>query len=366
MDYKISTIVPVYNCEKYLSQCIESLINQTYKKIEIIIIDDGSTDNSLNIIKQYAERDSRIKWFHQENKGGNFALNFGITKATGDLIHFLDSDDYIELNAYEIIANEFINHPEIDSCLFGFKTTDKDNNISSGVNILKEEYLSLYRNSVALIWFYSAQWGKVTKKELIINNKIKFDDTLFGYDVLFHLSIIKYAKKVVMLPNQFIYYRVGNQNSSSGALTRSRNYDIHLQCFNHCVKLYEDLPKNIYYENVCRQFEICINYFKNSLEEYKLNNYFIIRDFINKLSNESIESIISNKKTKQLYYSILDFSYINSVINSKNNQLANNTIKINSLENEINILKNEITTIKSSRCYKFAKKLANIKRKFIK
>ena len=102
---KISIIVPVYNTEKYLSKCLNSLIKQTYKDIEIIVVNDGSKDKSLEIAKKIAKQDNRIKVFNKENGGLSSARNFGIEKASGEYIGFVDSDDYIKENMFEILYN---------------------------------------------------------------------------------------------------------------------------------------------------------------------------------------------------------------------------------------------------------------------
>ena len=101
MEEKISVIVPIYNTEEYLEKCINSIINQTYRNLEIILINDGSTDNSLNICKEFEKKDSRIKVISQKNQGVAYTRNVGLSNATGDYIAFVDSDDYIKLNFYE-------------------------------------------------------------------------------------------------------------------------------------------------------------------------------------------------------------------------------------------------------------------------
>ncbi len=106
---KISIIVPIYNVENYLSRCLESIINQTYKNLEIILINDGSTDSSSEICNKYSIIDSRIKVIHKKNAGASVARNLGIKIATGDYIAFIDSDDYVELNMYETLYNNLIN-----------------------------------------------------------------------------------------------------------------------------------------------------------------------------------------------------------------------------------------------------------------
>ena len=105
MKKKVSIIIPVYNVEKFLDDCLQSIINQTYKFLEIIVVNDGSTDNSYNICKQYAEKDKRIKLFSKKNGGLSDARNYGIRHAKGDFIFFLDSDDLIQKNTIEIMIN---------------------------------------------------------------------------------------------------------------------------------------------------------------------------------------------------------------------------------------------------------------------
>ena len=101
MDKLISVIVPIYNVEKYLTKCIESIINQTYKNLEIILVDDGSPDKSPIICDEYAKKDNRIKVIHKKNGGLSDARNYGMSLATGEYISFIDSDDYIDEEMYE-------------------------------------------------------------------------------------------------------------------------------------------------------------------------------------------------------------------------------------------------------------------------
>ena len=110
MNSLISVIVPVYNVEDYLDRCIESIINQTYKNLEIILVDDGSTDSSGKKCDEYALRDGRIKVFHKENGGVSSARNMGLDIATGDYIGFVDSDDLLEHNMYEMLLNNAEKH----------------------------------------------------------------------------------------------------------------------------------------------------------------------------------------------------------------------------------------------------------------
>ena len=120
----ISLIIPVYNTSKYLRECLDSVINQSYKNLEIIIINDGSTDNSLDIINEYKEKDGRIKVLDIPNSGGGNARNKGLDIATGDYIGFVDSDDSIELKMYEIMMKEIIkNNVEMSICDYSLSST---------------------------------------------------------------------------------------------------------------------------------------------------------------------------------------------------------------------------------------------------
>ena len=113
---KLSIIVPVYNSEKFLNKCINSLINQTIKNIEIILINDGSSDNSLNICNEFAKKDSRIKVFSQENSGQATARNVGLDNATGEYITFTDADDWVDPDYYEKLLNTALNHNADVAC----------------------------------------------------------------------------------------------------------------------------------------------------------------------------------------------------------------------------------------------------------
>ena len=110
MGDKISVIIPVYNVEKYLDKCIMSVINQSYKNLEIIIVDDGSTDNSRVLCDKYAKIDNRIKVFHKKNGGLSDARNFGLKHATGEFIAFLDSDDWVDKDLYKILYDNIFKY----------------------------------------------------------------------------------------------------------------------------------------------------------------------------------------------------------------------------------------------------------------
>ena len=194
----ISVIVPIYNVEKYLSKCIDSIINQTYKYLEIILVNDGSTDDCKNICDDYKKKDSRIIVFHQENKGLSSAKNKGLELATGDLIGFVDGDDYIEPTMYEKLLNNMHKYnSDMSICDFNniINNIKKSNKINS--NILefqtsgKEKYNNMY-NSYSIIAFVS--WNKFYKKELFYN--VRYPNGKYYEDVNSICNILNEAKSI--------------------------------------------------------------------------------------------------------------------------------------------------------------------------
>lgn len=147
---KISAIVPVYNSEKYVEQCIESILSQTYQDWELILVDDGSKDNSLSILQEYANRDTRIHVIHQENKGPGIARNVGVDYATGDYIVFIDSDDRVYKDYFNLLSNK-----KEDVVFIDVNQVDKNG------NIIKKEYMSSYNNLSKDVFLRQQMTGKI-------------------------------------------------------------------------------------------------------------------------------------------------------------------------------------------------------------
>ena len=176
----ISVIVPVYNVEKYLNRCIHSILKQTYKNFELILVNDGSTDNCGKICDEYSKKDNRIKVIHKDNGGLSDARNTGIESASGEYIMFVDSDDYISSKMVEILYKSIIEN-ESDMALCNFTYVNEfgdeleDRNIKSPINNeILTSYDALYRLSASKGWYYVVAWNKLYKKEL-------FDTIRFPY-----------------------------------------------------------------------------------------------------------------------------------------------------------------------------------------
>ena len=203
----ISIIIPIYNVEKYLEECIESVINQTYKNLEIILVDDGSTDRCLEICKKYEKQDNRIKVIHQENAGVSVARNVGIDFSTGQYIGFLDSDDFIEKDMYEqLYKNLKAEKADIAGCDYyiynTFKATKSDI-LTKKKSVMTTEEALIKMNE--LRGFGVGVWNKLYKRKLL--NGIRFPIGKRGEDWFIIYKIIDKAKKIVYNPNAKYYYR---------------------------------------------------------------------------------------------------------------------------------------------------------------
>ena len=209
---KVSIIIPVYNIEKYLSICLDSVINQSYKNIEIILIDDGSTDNSGKICDDYSKLDKRIIAYHQDNSGVSFARNNGIKKATGEYITFIDSDDLIHPDYVKKLVSNLDN----DTLSIGLIEKFQDNVVFSSNN---DERLELDKNNLIELCkmsLFNTPCCKLYKASILKNNKVYFDTKLsLGEDLLFNLDYLKYVKKAVVAKQNLYYYRRGNLNTLS-------------------------------------------------------------------------------------------------------------------------------------------------------
>lgn len=233
MEIKVSVIVPAYNVKKYIGRCLESLINQTLKEIEIIVINDGSTDSTGDIIESYAKKDSRIKYIEQDNKGLAGARNRGLLEAKGNYINHLDGDDFVEKDYYKSI----IEYAEENNCDFVVSDFYKD----YGTRIEYKEDLSLDENNYILGKDYIEEifkgngypnvWDKIIKKELYTKNKIKFKEGIFlGEDILTILRLAYFAKKVGKLNRAYVHYvQHEMQGTSKGKLGDKIN-DLYLVC----------------------------------------------------------------------------------------------------------------------------------------
>lgn len=203
----ISVIVPVYNIERYLPRCIDSILDQTYKNWEAIFINDGSTDNSLIILEKYKKRDERIKIIDKKNAGSGAARNDGIESSKGEYIAFLDSDDWYEKNFLEKLYNNLIeNNSDVAMC--NPKMTYDNITKNKKINTYFFNEIELNKTPEKILWILAMPvvWNKLYKKEIIIKNRIKFPNCSFCEDVEFLYKTFLYVNKVSKVEDTLYNY----------------------------------------------------------------------------------------------------------------------------------------------------------------
>ena len=245
---KVSVIIPVYNVEKYLRECLDSVANQTVKDIEIICVNDCSTDTSLKILEEYASRDSRIKILSNvQNIHAGLSRNKGISCANGQYIYFMDADDFLELNAFEKVIEILDQNYDIDFCMFNKILVDQ----TTQERTPKNYFISNYANQkifdrslrVNLLYAEVPAWLKIYRKSFLENNNILFDDLKCANDRFFFINTVLKYQKAYLLDEYLIYHRINVENSL--VTQRYKNFDCMYKSFRKVKKLAAKEPIEI-------------------------------------------------------------------------------------------------------------------------
>ena len=245
---KISVIVPVYNVEKYIDKCLKSLVNQTLKDIEIIVVNDGSPDKSQNIIDKYTKKYSNVKSYIKKNGGISEARNFGLKYAKGEYIAFVDSDDYVDSTMFEKLYKKAVEGlfdiVECNLCM-----VDENGNLIKNVYpTLDYDIYHIQQKKEYMVDMYTSVWNKIYKKNLFDCN-VRFKKNVWYEDIEFLYKIIPYVNSIGFT-NENLYYYV----QRSGSITKT--YDDRLFCFidnwNGIVEFYK---KNKFYDKYYNELE---------------------------------------------------------------------------------------------------------------
>lgn len=336
---EISVIIPVFNVEKYLNECLDSICNQTFEDIEIICVNDGSTDNSLVILEEYASKDSRIKIISQQNQGLAASRNCGFAHSIGKYVYFIDSDDYLELDALKKLYNNAISNNS-DMVMFKFQKVDDFRNVHrrgvafnidrffgdidySNFTFTYKEVKSQVMNSA-----FSACL-KLYKKEFVDSLDFTFPVGLNFEDVPVHVKVMIEAERISFVPESLYNYR---SNPDSILNSSANGFDIF-----KVIDLVEDyLKSNDYYDE-----------FENEFISFKIAQILIYLkteksdDYFNKTKHEFKKITIKDEKTIRRY-ALNEYNYVlesNSFVeyySKKNNKKSNfNNKKSNSLRKKL-------------------------------
>lgn len=284
----ISVIVPIYNVEKYINKCVDSIINQTYKNIEIILVNDGSTDNCYNICNEYEKKDNRIKVIHQENSGLSEARNAGIKIAKGEYLAFVDGDDYILEDMLEYLYG-LINetNSEISVCNFiRYWNDDKkivDYDITRKKIVLNKEKAlkEILKNDL----LKSFAWNKLYKKSLFKN--VKYPKGMKMEDVATTYKLISNSEKVVIgkVPKYYYIQR-------DGSILATKSTSMYIDYYKAVYERYKFIDKK--YPNLEKQN---VNTLINFLIGMNLVNDKKLKEYINKNNtNGLLKEIVNTKK----------------------------------------------------------------------
>lgn len=252
---KIGVVVPVYNVEKYLSKCIESIINQTYKNLEIILVNDGSTDESGCICDKYAGLDKRIKVIHQKNLGPAYARYEGVSLAESDYITFVDADDWLDIKTYETVAKYL--EDDVDMVAFGliryredgFKIYEKNNIDANDYQhrAIQEKIIPtmLWDADLHACGIDASLWSKVAKKYLWLEQleKVKDLQIHYGEDVAVIYPMIRNMHHIVIIEHCFYYHRQRENGKYPSYLTTDNFYKNLLKLYDYLRDSFKDRPQ---------------------------------------------------------------------------------------------------------------------------
>ena len=283
---KVSVIIPVYNVEKYLKKCLDSLINQTYSNLEIIVVNDGSTDNSSKIIKEYVKKYKNIINIDIDNHGQGYARNLGLKKATGDYIMFLDSDDYLDLTIIEKLINN-IKDSDLAVCNL-YK-------VINGQNELFVNYHDFGNNQISLMLSHPGPVAKLYKKEILKN--VKFLENVYYEDLSFTPVVALNTNKVSYVNEELYYYIIHDNSTMNQKKYNSKMDDIfkvidylkdklknYQEEFNYlCIEhlLYSAVLRYVDYPNCQDQLEKINTIIKDI--NWKKNKYYKMKSYKFKL-----------------------------------------------------------------------------------
>lgn len=347
-EIKLSVIIPVFNSEKYLKKCINSVLNQNLQEIEIICIDDGSIDSSFEILKSFSEKDDRIKVYQNDkNSGAGYTRNRGINLAKGEYITFVDSDDWVEPEIYERLYNE-VKLDNLDIVMFPFTTYDENEKI-----FYQEEYYSLatIRNLVKNNIFNRKDlpidkifriavnpFNKLYKRNFIVENNLYFHEGLTFEDNVFFFKVYYFAKKIKIYPMN-LYYRRRHSSSVMGSFGESYIHILELSTIT--IEIFKDMGAYEEYKKELLDWKlrVCYMHFDKIKPEFKelfykkmhedylniKNDEMLYDDFVQVLSEKELERF----NNIVLFESLNEYELnkLNKKLIQENEQLKNKLYK---------------------------------------
>ena len=272
---KVSIIIPVYNRENTIERCLDSILTQTYKNLEVIIINDGSTDRSGEIINAYALKDSRILAITKENSGVSDSRNFGLKSAHGDYIQFADSDDWLPERATELLVEALEKNRSdmviADYCRVRGRQLYQSGAIENAGTLTRAEFAQVMMEK-ASDFYYGVVWNKLYRRKIIKKYKLQFSEELqWCEDFLFNLEYLKYTAKVEVIKEPVYYYVKTKGSLVSTQTTPGNIIRTKLMLYDYYKKLYESL--DLYEDNKLRIQMFLIQSARDKKQKVKKKDY---------------------------------------------------------------------------------------------
>lgn len=282
-DIKLSVIVPIYNMEKYLNRCLDSLVNQTIEDIEIILINDGSTDKSQKIIDEYAKKyNKKIRSYTNKNQGISKTRNFGIDKANGEYIAFIDSDDFVEIDMFEKMYKK-AKRENLDIVVCDYYNYYDQTKTTAIENIINFNNTNLLNDLELIFKINPSPWNKIYKRSLILDSEYRFPENIKYEDLGYIPILLTEANKIGKINKPFNYYLI--RSNSETTTVDKRVYDIF------------------------KILDILFDYFKSKkIEQTREVEYL----FINKLTTYNIQQKYNKEKRVKKDFISKSFEYLNN------------------------------------------------------
>ena len=314
---KVSIIIPVYNAEKYLGKCLESLLSQTLQEMEIICVDDGSSDGSPEILKRFQERDGRVRILTQENQYAGAARNNGMKEAQGEYLLFLDADDFFENTLLEKVYNQG-KKMEADIVLFGAKQyNDKTGIVSPASWYFKRDALprenpfsGKTENTDVFALVTPAPWTKLFRREFVEKQGLSFQGLQNSNDVYFVLTALALAEKITYVDEELVFYRVGMKGSLQGSKS------LHPDCFIEAYAgVYHELQRRGIYERYEEGFmNILLSGCAHNLRT--VTDWELRRRICERMAESEFAEMGLMERREEYFRRKEDFVFVNGILNA--------------------------------------------------
>ena len=323
MKIKVSVIVPVYNVEKFIDKCLNSLVKQSLKEIEIIVVNDGTKDNSQKIIDKYVKKyPDKIKSYIKENGGQGSARNYGLKKATGEYIGYVDSDDFVEKDMYKKLYNKAKeNNYDIVVCgNYNVSEDYQNKNIDAFINNYNTDLENIFFGKMAV-------WNKIYKRDILIKNKLEFKEKVWYEDLAFTLKAIMNSNTFAFIDEPLYDYLI-REGSTMNNSNVQRNLEI-LDAFNDILSYIQHNKKeeyfskieflaidHIYISAIVRVLKADADY-KVKRETIKKLIDYMNKKFPNYKNNKYINTLSKNRKIIYKLINIKMYGLINLIFKVK-------------------------------------------------